>query len=96
MMTSRPPFNNANPDEDEIYCMFVVRPDKFWKLHEKEGCQHLSPDFKNLIEKMLALNPKERATIEEIQNHKWFQGPVPDIKVVQKEFATRKKNLDIQ
>ena len=34
--------------------------------------QWLSPEVKDLISRMLTLNPKERATIEEIKCHKWY------------------------
>ena len=46
---------------------------KFWNTLEKSGIDGFSPEFKNLFFKMVAFNPKERPTIEEILNHDWMK-----------------------
>ena len=47
--------------------------DKYWELLEKYfNIKNLSPNFKNLFLKMVAYNPEERPTIEEIRNDKFM------------------------
>ena len=47
--------------------------DKYWELLEKcFNIKNLSPNFKNLFLKMVAYNPEERPTIEEIRNDKFM------------------------
>ena len=48
--------------------------DKYWELIEKTlGINALSLDFKELYLKLVAFNPKERPTIEEILNNDWLK-----------------------
>ena len=47
--------------------------DKYWELLEKYfNIKNLSQNFKNLFLKMVAYNPEERPTIEEIRNDKFM------------------------
>ena len=46
---------------------------KFWITLEKTGIDGFSPEFKDLFFKMVAFNPNERPTIEEILNHDWMK-----------------------
>ena len=47
--------------------------DKYWELLEKYfNIKNLSPDFKNLFLKMVAYEPEERPSIEEIRNDKFM------------------------
>ena len=47
--------------------------DKYWELLEKYfDIKNLSPNFKNLFLKMVAYNPEERPTIEEIRDDKFM------------------------
>ena len=47
---------------------------KFWSLIENSmSIKSLNENFKNLFVKLVAYNPDERPTIEEIKNHDWMQ-----------------------
>ena len=47
--------------------------DKYWELLEKYfNIKNLSPNFKNLFLKMVAYEPEERPSIEEIRNDKFM------------------------
>lgn len=50
---------------------------------------HVSKDCKDLIARMLTINPKHRATFPEIRNHPWvtrgFGGPPPSCVTVQRD-----------
>jgi serine/threonine protein kinase len=55
---------------------FVYSPNignKFWSKYPGE---ELSPDFKNFFSKMVAFNPGDRLTIEQIKEDKWYKGKI--------------------
>ena len=62
--------NNKN----KIYKIIQTKQyDKYWELLEKYfNIKNLSSKFKNLFLKMVAYNPEERPTIEEIRNDKFM------------------------
>lgn len=43
----------------------------FWKAHSQTGLT-FSPAIKSLIERILVVDPEERATIDEIKSHPWY------------------------
>ena len=45
----------------------------FWKLIEARTGKKFSPELKKLLIKMLAINPKERPTLEEIYKDEWMK-----------------------
>ena len=63
---------------------------KFWNTLEKSGIKGLSPEFKNLFFKMVAFNPNERPTIDEILKHDWMK---EIIKLNEEEFKRYEENL---
>ena len=78
MIAQRPPFTKARMD-DPYYKALVTRPESFWKAHCKgrpEGENFFSPDFKELVTKMLAKDPANRLTVKDCFDHKWMKGPV--------------------
>lgn len=42
---------------------------------------------------MIAVNPKDRLTLQEIKDHEWYNGPVATQEEILKNFGERKKNL---
>lgn len=79
------PFESAGPG-DHIYWMLKKRKyADFWKtqadrrskLLPAEPEKAVSPEFKDLINRMLEHNPKQRlCNIKEIKNHPWCRGPL--------------------
>jgi len=55
------------------------KKDKYWK---KTGGDELTPEFKDLIEKMVHYDPTKRPNIKELLNHPWMRipkdGKIPD------------------
>jgi len=73
MVTQRPPFSQASPDDPHYRLLIGKRADLFWQAHaDAEGEDIYSSEFKNLFEGMLAFNPKERLTIKQVLAHPWF------------------------
>ena len=69
------PFEKPNFTDNRY--KFIMKKDfnGFWKKCEKilgENSFPFSDEFKNLFEKMVCYQPKERLSINEIKNHPWF------------------------
>ena len=64
--------------------------EKIWKIAEINGICGLTKEFKDLYLKMVAFNPKERPTIQEILNGEWMQ---EIIKLSEDELKKMKKEL---
>ena len=60
----------------------------------EEGQDIYSPEFKDLFEKMMALNPNHRPKLEEILAHPWMQGEYASDAEIQIEFKRRKDIVD--
>jgi len=71
LLTGYPPFEEAHKNDQWYRPLAKENYRKFWEMHS--GCPISNDaDAKDLIQRMLAYNPKKRITIAEIQNHKWF------------------------
>ncbi|NXR51367.1 SNRK kinase, partial [Hippolais icterina] len=67
LVCGQPPFQEANDSETLTMimdCKYTVPP-------------HVSKECKDLITRMLQRDPKQRASLEEIENHAWLQGVDP-------------------
>merc|ERR1712048_1468895 len=58
ILTQRPPFSSANPKDPHYRLIAANHADVFWQAHAEaeDGNDIYSPEFKDLFEKMLALN----------------------------------------
>ncbi|XP_026040485.1 SNF-related serine/threonine-protein kinase [Astatotilapia calliptera] len=67
LVCGQPPFQEANDSETLTMimdCKYTVPP-------------HVSSTCKDLIDRMLQRDPKQRASLEEIESHAWLQGVDP-------------------
>jgi serine/threonine protein kinase len=51
----------------------------FWEKHcekQKRPSSFFNPEFRSLFNSMTKANPKERATLAEIKNSEWYNGPI--------------------
>ena len=77
LLACRMPFDQAN-EKDEFYKTLIQNPDAFWRSHVKaEGKNIFSTEFMDLFEKMMAYDPRNRLSLEEILCHPWLLGDVP-------------------
>lgn len=62
--------------------------DKFWAIHESQQIEKfaISSEFKQLINSMLAKNPKDRPSIQKIKESEWYNGKIAEEKDLKKEF----------
>jgi len=65
----------------------------FWQAHAEandDGADIYSPEFKDLFEKMMASDPSNRLTVDEVLSHKWMEGPVTPYDEIKQDFDQRK------
>jgi len=98
LVTKSPPFSKAHPDGDAYYKMFAKnRVDDFWKAHEKFLSREnvtISPEFKELLSKMLAVKPQDRLSITEIKASAWYNGPEANMMELKNQFLERRKIVE--
>merc|ERR1711990_92759 len=96
ILTQRPPFSSANPTDPHYRLLAANRSEIFWQAHKdaEEGTDIYSAEFKDLFEKMMALNPTHRPKLEEILAHPWMQGEYATEDEIQVEFKKRKAIVD--
>lgn len=63
---------------DKLYKIFRKNPSRFWDMHcSYTGNENLfSESFKEMMEKLLAEDPMQRPTIEELKEMEWFKGEI--------------------
>jgi len=96
IMTQRPPFSSANPSDPHYRLLAANRSEIFWQAHKEaeDGQDIYSAEFKDLFEKMMTLNPKDRPKLEDVLAHPWMQGSVASADEIQTEFKRRKNIVD--
>jgi serine/threonine protein kinase len=98
ILTQRPPFTSANPQDPHYRLIAAGRAELFWQAHaEAENGEDIyTPEFKDLFQKMMTLKPALRPTIEEINAHPWMNGPVPTETEIRDDFVIRKGRVDAE
>lgn len=66
------PFAEARRDDYYYNLLLTGQLEKYW---EKTNGSALSPEFKDLVLRMLSHDPSKRITIEELKQHPWMQKP---------------------
>jgi len=81
MLCRRTPFDKADKKFNVYYKLLAEKKfDKFWQVQEKELAKSgnqmkFSPEFKDLINGMLAHECTERFTLDAVKQHAWYNGP---------------------
>jgi len=73
----------------DLHTMMIEQDEKFWEIHAKVHGKKakFDKDFKELFFSMVTANPERRATISQIKNSKWYQGPVYSESELKKRLA---------
>ena len=97
MYTASPPFEKTTPEDSYYRFLREKNYNGFWNFHSKRRpAGFFTDDFKDLIQRMLAYNPKERPTMVDIATHPWVKGPVLTLEQVHDEFLLRKKKVEFE
>ena len=87
-----PPFQSAVPTDWWFHKLLTNQQNLFWDAHCRTA--YFSPQAKDLLMKMLAPNPDQRITLEEIKKHPWSNGIVLNPAVLSTEMKRRKEHID--
>lgn len=79
----------------DLYDLMSKEDPEFWLVHEDLSYHSIdyTPDFQNLFFSMVKEDAIERATIQEIKNSKWYNGPIYTHKEI--EEILRKYLLEV-
>lgn len=95
MFAGNPPFEKATPNDPYYKIIKERKYDIFWKAHSrKRPPGFFSENFKDLFVKLVAFEPTERPTIEQIASHPWIKDAVCTHSEIKNEFTLRQKKLD--
>jgi len=72
MATAYPPFETAGTDDRWYKYIATRRPQRFWEKHS--DCEVESESFKDLIQRCITYQPRERITVSEALRHDWTSG----------------------
>ena len=76
MLNHNPPFTEADP-KNPYYKRLYGNPASFWKAAaSQKPADYFSQDFMDIVNKMLALEPQNRLTMEQVYAHPWMGGPM--------------------
>jgi len=93
LLTGYPPFEQAHKNDRWFRPLAKSDFAKFWELHA--GCQIINdPDVQDLLQGMLAYNPKKRMTISDIKQHRWFNGKILEGKDLLKVLRNRYQQME--
>lgn len=62
----QPPFYDNDPAVSPLLATLTINPDLFFKTHDVTRHMNVSQGFKDLLVKMLAIEPSQRLRIAEI------------------------------
>ena len=89
MVSGGPPFQEAVLS-NSCYRLLCRNNQGFWAMHsQSKPYGFYTPEFKSLVSQMLALDPSNRLSIENIKNHPWLNGPIATPEEVFEEMLIR-------
>jgi len=95
MYAGGPPFEKAVPNDPYYKVLAAKQYNIFWGAHGKrKPAGFFTDSFKDLINKMLALKPEDRLSIESIKNHEWYKGDVLLLNDLHEDFTQRKRTIE--
>lgn len=93
LITGYPPFEQAHYTDRWFRPLTKGDAAKFWKFHA--GCSISNDEAcKDVLEKMLCYDPKQRITIAEIKKHPWFNGKILEGKDLIRALRVRHREME--
>jgi hypothetical protein len=97
MYTGTPPFEKAEA-RDYYYKMHINnKQEAFWSSHsKKKPLGFYSPEFKALVNKLLAFDPESRPSIAQIREEAWVKGDVMMMPDLYNALLDKKRKVDAE
>mmetsp|Transcript_12029 Transcript_12029/g.29601 ORF Transcript_12029/g.29601 Transcript_12029/m.29601 type:complete len:100 (-) Transcript_12029:139-438(-) len=92
MRTGRPPYASETPGDFWFNLLLRERYVYFWRAVEQLSGEKYDANLKDLVNKLLCPDPKERLQIEEALNHPWMK---QGILLSQQELADAIRNHNV-
>lgn len=93
MMAGFPPYQIPDKRQDWWFDKLVKKKyDRFWLAHCRSA--YFSEEAKDLINKILTVDPKNRITIDDIMKHSWYTGETITPTDLTQVLGDRKKVVD--
>jgi len=92
MLAGFPPFQVATKQDWWFNKLMSDKHSLFWKAHERSA--YFSDSAKDLINKILAPDASKRITIEQMEEHDWFKGPILSAEELREDLSARKEEVD--
>merc|ERR1711881_168529 len=67
MVAAAPPFAEPTKTNPHFQCLTSKNYDRFWQAHcqgQPDGAAHFSPDFRDLMQRMFEVLPKDRPNLQ--------------------------------
>ena len=95
MYAGNPPFEKAAPNDPYYKLIKDKKFDTFWKAHSRRRPVGFFNDgFRDIFQKMVAYDAKDRPKIEDIAAHPWVKNVVSSSAEIKQEFETRLNKLE--
>jgi len=91
MLAGFPPFQFATKQGWWYNKIMSEKYALFWKAHERSA--FFTDAAKDLINKMLAYDTSKRLTIEQIEEHEWFKGPILTAEQLKEDLGARAEKV---
>lgn len=96
MVRGSPPFNSASA-EDPFYRVLTKNPSAFWDYQKSiDPSFEVSTSFKQLIEGLLAKDPKNRWGVRDILKNEWYNRSVDERAVLEYINNASRKLLEVK
>jgi len=92
MIAGFPPLQQATEQDWWFHKLKIKRHNLFWAAHTRTAT--FSESAKDFIVKMLCADPKERMSLEQIQQHPWYKEPIFNSEECAQELKRRKVEVD--
>lgn len=87
LLTAHHPFGMA-VETDQHFCWLQQAPEQFWEAHAaKLTSPSLPVEFRDLVGRMTAAEPKARLKLREVFNHVWMDGETASMETVRRELS---------
>lgn len=92
MIAGFPPLQQATEQDWWFHKLKIKRHNLFWAAHTRTAT--FSESAKDFIVKMLCADPKERMSLDQIQQHPWYKEPIFNSEECAQELKRRKVEVD--